>query len=232
MSRAGPTVHGRVAGQRDSGPVIQFEPDPELAHLLFRTGRQTISWYLLSKPVVAAGTVAAMVLAVSLSSGCTRHRAVRLSTIRLPSPVQLPRRPYLPGSIPRDAGQHVEAHVPSPTAAVPPPTTTLGSTFSATVQCRAPVTLVVTGTGTGTNTLHVTGPATTRTASGREIVLFVAGPEGTYTLVDTDSGGHPGVFWASHGSVCYPRFSISADAPGGKSFEPWGASFTTTSARV
>jgi hypothetical protein len=85
----------------------------------------------------------------------------------------------------------------------PPPTTNLGFAFTATVDCAAPVTLVVTGTGTGTNTLHVTEPATTSVASGDQIVLSITGAEGTYTLIDTDSGGHPGVFWASHGSRCY-----------------------------
>jgi hypothetical protein len=38
--------------------------------------------------------------------------------------------------------------------------------------------------------------------SGDQIVLSVTGLDGTYTLIDTDSGGNPGVFWASHGSAC------------------------------
>jgi hypothetical protein len=76
--------------------------------------------------------------------------------------------------------------------------------FGATVRCPVPVTLVVTGTGTGTNNLHVTGPATTRVASGDEIVLSVTGPGGIYTIIDADSRGHPGVFWASRASPCKP----------------------------
>jgi hypothetical protein len=39
---------------------------------------------------------------------------------------------------------------------------------------------------------------------GDQIVLSVTGPKGTYTLIDTDSGDHPGVFWTSRGSPCKP----------------------------
>jgi hypothetical protein len=70
------------------------------------------------------------------------------------------------------------------------------------VFCLSPVTLVVTGTGTGSNTLSVAGPTGAKVATGDDVTLTVAGPTGTYTVTDTDTGGHPGVFWASHGSTC------------------------------
>jgi hypothetical protein len=92
--------------------------------------------------------------------------------------------------------------LPSPTTVAPLPTTNPGFAYTATVHCPAPVTLVVTGTGIGTNTLYVTGPGATRVASGDDVVLTITGPDGNYKLVDSDSGGHPGVFWAAHGSIC------------------------------
>jgi hypothetical protein len=52
-----------------------------------------------------------------------------------------------------------------------------------------------------TNTLRVTRPATTRIASGDEIVLSVTASGGIYAIIDTDSGSHPAVFWASHRSL-------------------------------
>jgi hypothetical protein len=184
-------------------PIIQLEPDPELTDLLFRTRRQTISWYLLSKPAVAAGALSAMILAVLLSFGMgssspspAHHHPISLARPTAP-PTVASGFGFTPGrTAPRTP-------LPSPTTVAPPPTMNPGFGYTATVHCPAPVTLVVTGTGTGTNTLHVTGPATTRVASGREIVLSVTGPTGIYTLVDTDSGSRPGVFWASGGSRCY-----------------------------
>jgi hypothetical protein len=189
-------------------PVIELEPDPELADLLFRTRRQTISWYLRTKPVVAAGALAAMILAASLSFGMSSS-----SRSRAHHPPTAPALPTAPPTLPDRFALTPPRTAPrssllSPTNSAPPPTTNLRFEFRATVHCPAPATLVITGTGTGTNTLHVTGPGTTGAASGDQIGLSVSGPEGTYTLTDTDSGGHPGLFWASHGSPCYPGPSI------------------------
>jgi hypothetical protein len=196
------TGHGQVAGQCHSVPVIQLEPDPKLAHLLCRTRRQTIFWYLRSKPVVAAGALAATILAVSLWFGMG-------SSARSPAHHHLTRlaQPTAPPTVPSGFGSArgrtaPRRPLPSPTAVAPRPTTKPGFAYAATVHCPAPVTLVVTGTGTGTNILHISGPGATRDASGDDIVLSVTGPGGTYKLVDSDSGGHPGVFWAAHGSIC------------------------------
>jgi hypothetical protein len=184
-------------------PIFQLEPDPELTELLFRTRRQTIFWYLLSKPAAAAGALAATIFAMSLWFGLgssSRIPAHHHLTSRA-HPTAAPTVPHgLASTPPRTAPRSPRS---SPARVALPPTTSPGFAYRVTVHCVSRVTLVVTGTGTGTNTLVVTGPATTRGVSGDEIILSVTGPEGTYTLIDTDRGGHPGVFWASHGSSCY-----------------------------
>lgn len=194
-----PEAHG-------GSSALRLEPDPELTELLFRTRRQTISWYLLSTPVVAAA-LAATILGMSLWFGMgssprspAHHHLTPLAHPTAP--------PTVPGTVSIPHRRAPRSPLPSPTTVAPPPTTNLGFAYRATVHCPAPVTLVVTGTGTGTNTLHVTGPDPTQVASADDIVLSVTGPKGTYTIIDTDSGGHPGVFWTSHGSPCYPSASI------------------------
>jgi hypothetical protein len=203
LSPAALTDHGRVEGRRYSVPIIQLEPNADLPELLFRTRRQTISWYMLSKPVVAAGALAAMILAVSL------WFAIGSSSS---SPVHHPRAGLTHPNVPRIAPSgfvsppdqpRYRNSFPSRTTVAPPPTTSLRFAFTARVDCPAPVTLNITGTGTGSNTLRVTGPTPARAASGDQIALSVTGPAGTYTITDTDRSGHPGIFWASHGSSCY-----------------------------
>ena len=188
----------------DGSSALRLEPDPEHTELLFRTRHQTISWYLLSRPVVAVGALAATILAMSLSfgMGSSSRSAAHHHLAALAHPAAPPTVPPRIGSTPRRTAPR--SPIPSPTTAAPPPTTNFGSAFTATIHCPVPLTLVVTGTGTGTNTLEVTGPAATLTASGDDIVLSMTGPKGTYTIIDSDSGGHPGVFWAAHRSLCYP----------------------------
>jgi hypothetical protein len=179
---------------------LRLERDPTLARLLLRSRSQTLWWYLRSRRTIAIGAATGLLLAAYLSlakptSRRTTHRLPAPTTAETAYPTILPGAVQAPDPVP------TTSNAAQPTPTIPPEPARLPA-FIDVVRCLSPVTLVVTGTGTGSNTLLITGPIRSRVAAGDDISVSITGPAGIYTVVDTDAGGHPGVFWVSRGSIC------------------------------
>lgn len=222
-ARAGPAPQLRHV---DVSPGDEELAPSEEPYSLLRSRRQSALWYLwrVRVPLIVIGVVAVTAVALTSATGAKRPlppQATRPKTTVPTTPTTSPVPTSVPLTVPTTTPttSPVQTTVPTTTPTTTPvptttPTTTPVSTtvptttpttspvtqtltYSVTVSCPVGTTLTAVGTGSGVNTLTVSGGSSPpRSETGSPVTISVNGP-GVFDLSDTDTGGTPGIRWST-----------------------------------